>query len=95
MKKLIVVTKTDIRKGIQSSVHNDPIALAVSRALKASKVVVGVEDLAVGDFPTADTYALPRSVQRFIRRFDTKGKKAVTPFRFYLDSEKPIKFYTR
>lgn len=82
MKKLIKVLDKHIKKGKRS----DPFGCPIFHACKdAGLDVQGVGDI-TGIWLGGDSkIRIPRSVQRFILRFDNKGKNHVKPFNFYLD----------
>lgn len=86
MRKLIKVEQRHINRGVREDADSCPVA----RACNAAKL--GYEFSAKGetlDFKRGGDYYLPttapRSVQRFIKRFDKLGRKAVKPFNFYLE----------
>ena len=81
MKKLIKVTQKHINKGCKYAENGCPIALALAEALGTPKVAAG--DLGIKIAGTV--YESPRSVARFVSKFDKLGKKGVKPFNFILD----------
>lgn len=86
---MIEVTAADIRKGKRSDYHFCPVALAINRQTGITSCVDDkwLELYLPGRFP--DTFkVLPRSVRRFIRKFDKHGRKAVEPFSFRLPFRK-------
>lgn len=86
MRKLIKVTKKHINLGESGHPRSCPIALAAIEQL-AQEASVGFSTISFKDTNWLFTslHSLPRSAQRFIRKFDKYGKKAVKPFNFYLD----------
>ena len=85
MRTLITVNRKDIAFG--KKYFNDPdreqlcpVAMAISRMTKEVCVEVKRDSILVGN---RRPRAMPRSVIRFIRRFD--AKESVKPFKFYLD----------
>ena len=93
MRTLMKVTQTDINKGCRAVNFNCPVARAIRRQYTnchyCSVYYDATVEILVIDPKTAnskmETYKLPRSVLRFIKRFDKFGKKAVKPFNFYLE----------
>lgn len=85
MKRKIVVTKGDIKKGIPSGVRDCPVALAIKRSLRIDTVHVSKE-FTCFRFNNAefDIY-LPIKVTKWIDRFD--DEKKVEPFAFYLQGD--------
>ena len=78
MSRTFQVTGKHIREGKPNILYACPIALSLNEATGCA-TSVGVEVVRIG----GDFYDLPRSVQRFIKRFD--AGKPVKPFRFRLD----------
>lgn len=86
--QIITVKAKHIRHGIQETATFCPVALALKEA--------GIENVSVGNREINTTYYdngiikeerayhCPRSVTRFVKKFDRKGKKAVKPFSFKL-----------
>jgi len=79
---LISVTQDHIDRGYRKSSTECPVALAIKEAITVPAVVVGRYEIklhakSIGFLP-------PRSVQRFIRRLDSRH--AVKPFKFRLDT---------
>ena len=89
MKKLIKVTQRDIN-GTKKNYDSDscPVARAIERELGDR---VCVEHSYYRDAITIESSGFevtaPRSVSRFVKKFDNKGKKAVKPFNFILNIE--------
>jgi hypothetical protein len=81
--KKIQVTKKDIRSGDPGFSRSCPVALAVIRTYPDAVAVRVFKELVRIDTRYMIHSVLnPRSVQRFVRRFD-KGKK-VQPFNFLM-----------
>lgn len=79
MRKLIEVTRKDIRQGKRWASRSCPVALAIQRQTGEDCLVKNACIVAQGKFLPIKS---PRSVSRFVRRFDA-GKRC-QPFRFYL-----------
>lgn len=80
---LIRVTKKHIESGHQFRFNECPVALAVKE--KMSTGYCGVFGGVIEWGNVVDQKAKqPESVIRFVDKFDSKGKKAVKPFNFYL-----------
>jgi len=80
MSRTFQVTRKHIREGKPNMLKACPIALSLKEAIGCeTPVIAGAEVVRIG----GDFYDLPRSVQRFIKRFD--AGKPVKPFRFRLD----------
>ena len=91
MQKVISVTQKHINKGHREQRDSCPVALAL--------LGNGFDSVSVDEFSIdgrhsdeGDTgfvsFESPRSVARFVRKFDRLGKKAVKPFNFKLNIEK-------
>jgi len=74
----ISVTAADIAEGMPQSPTHCPIALAVRRALESYEWVSVGLGVCIND----KFWALPRSGERFIARFDKS--QSVKPFAFFL-----------
>lgn len=74
----VAILKKDIKQGEIGNPDSCPIALAVTRTTKAKRVLVGERTLNIDGVE----YEYPRSVSRFVARFDREQK--VTPFAFRL-----------
>lgn len=83
MRKLIKVTQKHINKGKPSKSCLCPVALACQDTFGILNVNVILGIIDVGCNPLRS----PRSVDRFIKKFDKHGKKAVKPFNFYLETD--------
>lgn len=87
-RKLIKVKAKHIKQGKISCYNKCPVALAINDTpwLVAADVNYGrISFCDVHDVPVLIRKVdLPRSVLRFITKLDTKGKKYVKPFNFYL-----------
>lgn len=82
----ISVKQKHIKAGMQGSCYWCPISQAIRDGLKIKEiafVTTGEWSISVID----NKYKTPRSVVRFIRRFDELGKSAVKPFNFFLDKK--------
>lgn len=85
---LVKVRAKHIKAGEIFSADTCPVALAINDipTLVAARVyysTIGFYD--VNDVPVRMiSVSLPRSVARFISKLDTKGKRHVKPFNFYL-----------
>lgn len=82
---IIAVTRKHINKGDRGECTSCPVALALLDAFpEAKRVSVDQDDLVV-TYPngSAKSYCVPRSVSRFINKFDNQGRVA-QPFRFKL-----------
>lgn len=78
---IVKVTKQHILCGEQEDTAFCPVALALKDiGAKFPEVDYG----RMKDTETGVSFHCPRSVQRFVKRFDKKGKKAVKPFSFKL-----------
>ena len=83
----IHVTQDDIYRGNRRNCNYCPVARAVARATSESEVYVG-GDIFIRKNEHGSVYHAPRSVRRFIRRFD-KGLP-VAPFTFILRPKERI-----
>jgi hypothetical protein len=86
MQKVISVTQKHINKGIREERDSCPVALAL---LDNGFDFVSVDQISI-DWRinnNAVNVASPRSVARFVTKFDKLGKKAVKPFNFKLNVE--------
>lgn len=83
MKKIIVITATDIKKGTRGNARTCPIALACERAFPEHKnnVWIGLIIAKINGY----RMALPKKAVNFITNFDRK--KIVKPFKFVFKSE--------
>lgn len=79
----ISVTQDDINSGVRNACLDCPIALAIKRAGHIAKVGSEVVYLPPNVRRAFRPTSLPRSAQRFIRRFDQA--KPVEPFNFFLE----------
>lgn len=78
---IIKVQKKHILRGIQEESNACPVALAlIDAGFKCPDV--GYNDMR--DDIINVSFHYPRSVKRFVKTFDKKGKKAVKPFSFIL-----------
>lgn len=88
MRRLISVTKQNIRDGESSrwgDGKTDPCECPVARAIRESLgYTVAAYGAGVYCQRWEQSVPAPRSVRRFIRRFDVGGPRAVKPFSFYL-----------
>lgn len=75
----IIVTKQNIKDGIKGDSRNCPVALAIKKEYPICDVSAAEDYIYLGDYE----YKVPRSVQRFITKFD-KVKSSVKPFCFIL-----------
>lgn len=82
MRELIKVTTNCIKDGIPKSGTCCPIALAIDEAFPNKYLCENVL-YKTAEFKQGIRVDLPRSAQRFIKRFD--ADKSVKPFNFYLD----------
>ncbi len=82
MKIKIEVKQCHIWEGNQNDRYCCPIAKAVSEDLACygNEVRVDKSNIKVN----RKKYKMPRSVQRFIKKFDAKGSNFVKPFSFIL-----------
>jgi hypothetical protein len=92
MRTLIKVTRKDIKNSIANLWTQCPVALAIERALVIERALASLYQLierqhnrssliqAIEDW----NFHIPRSVKRFIKRFD--AGKPVKPFNFFLES---------
>ncbi len=80
---LIEVTAEDIRLGKPGSLCNCPVALAVKRAYKATRVMADALSISVGRFKVAT----PPEVEVFLHKFDLwhGHKRCPKPFSFRID----------
>lgn len=89
MKQLIKVLPKHIKKGKPECMGKCPVALALLEQTDYQRVAVDTDEIElVTDenewfYDNSLKVRSPRSVQRFINRFDTG--KPVQPFNFYLD----------
>ncbi len=92
MKTRIHVTRQDIRDGEPNSWHSCPVALAVSKRTGLPTIVgkaiavrndyIVSDDGVVHETASRTVFDAPRSVHRFIGRFD--NGKPVKPFSFFI-----------
>ena len=87
MRKLIKVTKTDIKNG-KRACETCPIARALRRQGFDEAIVLGDGVWGQGAFmdilsDISKQRPLPRSAKRFINRFDSR--KLVKPFNFFVE----------
>lgn len=82
MKLRVEVTAEDIRKGVKDDTCKCPVARALKRIFPGSPVEVGVTYVSIRGVVAA----APRSVRRFVDRFDM-GKR-VRPAVFVIDTDK-------
>lgn len=82
MKYLITVTQEDILKGCPRSCFTCPLAWAVERNFPPF-TFSAVSETFITPRDGSRDIKLPRSAQRFIRRFDRR--LPVKPFRFYIE----------
>ena len=88
MKKVIEVTQRHINKGKKGERKACPVYYAINEATGKD---IGVGDESFDFIYDYDKYRytyfkFPRSVKRFVAKFDELGRKAVKPFRFILQS---------
>jgi hypothetical protein len=93
MRKLIRVTQEDINNGRPDDSFNCPVALAIQRELRTNSIDVvchfGYTKIPLVFKPLNTYYViqtgslLPRSANRFIKKFD--AHKEVKPFNFYIE----------
>jgi len=81
----VTVTQKDINAGSRGSCERCPIARAVKKLFPVQKVTVSdnIEVYSANIGGPSKVFELSRSADRFIQRFDNKGRKAVKPFSFY------------
>lgn len=84
MKKLIQVTQKHINKGKKQAYDRCPVALAVKDAGYSYAEVDQVTIEFGYELWNYSSMVPPRSVKRFVRKFDEKGRKHVKPFNFFL-----------
>ena len=84
MRKLIKVRARHIKAGIQNKSTSCPVALAIREQINAGVVDVFMNEISINQ-DYGNTADMPRSVSRFVDKFDKNGKRAVKPFNFYLD----------
>lgn len=77
----INVTKKDIAKGKRREPEDCPVALAIKRQ-KVAIICVGIDRIWIAD---KDAISTPKTVQRFIERFDCGNP--VKPFSFTLKAQ--------
>jgi hypothetical protein len=82
MRKLIEVTKDDIKRGVPYGLCNCPVALATKRAFPGYCVDAMRPQIEVFRSGHLLCFPTPKRVCTFMERFD--NKKSVKPFRFYL-----------
>ncbi len=82
---IIKVTQKHINEGIREDSCMCPVALAIKDRLagRCSVSAVDVEEHYI--FTGSAHCAAPRSVKRFINRFDKNGRNSVKPFNFKLN----------
>lgn len=80
-RKLYSVTADNIKDGRRDKCRDCPVALALKPYLEDPVVWPG--EIRIGPVSARISIKTPRSVDRFICRFDSG--KPVKPFRFYLD----------
>lgn len=85
MRKLIKVTRSCISQGNQENLTSCPIAIASCNQFNLIPGTVRVFEYAICGLDGSDEIPLPRSAQRFIKKFDKYGKKGVKPFNFYIE----------
>lgn len=78
---LVSVTRKHIKNGNPISPSSCPIALALRETCETEQTIRVYNQVEIG----GREYYLPRSVLRFINRFD--NEKSVKPFRFKFDYE--------
>lgn len=76
----ITVTRNDIRNGVVSDGGQCPVARAIRRVTHARAITVGDTTITV----RGEAFSAPKSVTRFVHRFDDMGTKSVKPFSFSL-----------
>lgn len=84
MKKLIQVTQKHINKGKRKAFNSCPVALAIK---DTGYSYVDVDQIAIEfgeSLLNCSGMIPPRSVKRFVNKFDEKGRKHVKPFNFFL-----------
>ena len=85
MKQVIEVTQKHINKGCKDEPYRCPVALAIKDKTQEG-IAVYNNSFSDGIYgPLHNEYKYPRSVRRFVAKFDALGKKAVKPFRFILE----------
>lgn len=89
MRKTISVTQKHINKGRREEPSACPVYFALKdNGIDVSTVGWYTVELLPNNFNNRSTknyLSLPRSASRFIEKFDTNGRKAVKPFRFYIN----------
>lgn len=86
MQKIISVKKKHIKNGIRDEVDSCPVALALKDAGYTEANVLGDAGWVRETYDSNRVdVAFPRSVQRFVNKFDLKGKNKVRPFNFKLN----------
>jgi hypothetical protein len=82
-RKLIKITQKHINKGKRRDFNFCPVAIALVDSGFGFAFVVSGGITVMGH----KGISAPRSVNSFLYKFDSKGKKAVKPFNFYLKLE--------
>lgn len=82
-RKLIKVRAKHIKAGIPNKCNSCPVALAIKEQIKTNYVAVFKNQISLNKGYN-NTIHMPRSVFRFVNKFDNEGRKAVKPFNFYL-----------
>ena len=78
------VTNKEIKKGKKKSSDSCPIALAIKKLYPTYKFSIGLDSCDFNSEFTRGSYKPSRAAQRFMNRFDEKGRKSVKPFNFVL-----------
>jgi len=78
---IIHVKRKHIRAGHKCQPRSCPIALAIEEQWGCDMIYVDENQISIDNY---NGYHIPRSVVRFIRKFDKKGKVTVRPFNFKL-----------
>lgn len=90
---IIKVTEEHIKRGKRYKGLQCPVALAIKEQLGYKALVCGVSvDFLLPNRMGQLSVTVPRSVQRFIKKFDAEGRSAAKPFNFTL-SEKHARHY--
>ncbi len=87
----ISVEAKDIENGKRRNGESCPIALAIGRQLKNKNYFLSISSsgssylYSHNPFLTVTLFGLPDKAEKFIRKFDKKGRKTVKPISFELE----------